>query len=75
MNCVQCSFFFGRELKNILQNTKDVNKNIEVKTDGTENHSKGRQYGKYTVIASFSGDNSITDLMNCLIERKASLKY
>lgn len=36
---------------------------------------KVKQYGKYTVQSTFAGNCSITDIMNCYIERKASLKY
>lgn len=42
----------------------------EKKTQG-----KVKQYGKYTVQSTFAGNCSITDIMNCYIERKASLKY
>ena len=42
----------------------------EKKTQG-----KVKQYGKYTVQSTFAGNCSITDIMNCYIERKASLRY
>lgn len=41
-------------------------KNVQVKV---------KRYGKYTVQSTFAGSCSITDIMNCYIERKASLKY
>lgn len=37
--------------------------------------SKVKEYGKYTVQSTFAGNCSITDIMNCYIERKVSLKY
>lgn len=36
---------------------------------------KAKRYGKYTVQSTFAGSCSITDVMNCYIERKASLRY
>lgn len=36
---------------------------------------KVKRYGKYTVKSTFAGNCSITDVMSCYIERKASLKY
>ena len=36
---------------------------------------KVKRYGKYTVQSTFAGSCSITDVMNCYIERKASLRY
>lgn len=36
---------------------------------------KAKRYGKYTVQSTFAGNCSITDVMNCYIERKASLRY
>lgn len=37
--------------------------------------TKAKRYGKYTVQSTFAGSCSITDVMNCYIERKASLRY
>lgn len=48
----------------------EVSPQPEKKTQG-----KVKQYGKYTVQSTFAGNCSITDIMNCYIERKASLKY
>ena len=71
--------FFHVERKGdeyILQQTKEqaqvaeVSSQQEKKTQG-----KVKQYGKYTVQSTFAGNCSITDIMNCYIERKASLKY
>ena len=62
--------------KYILQQTKEpdqvgeVSPQQEKKTQG-----KVKQYGKYTVQSTFAGNCSITDIMNCYIERKASLRY
>lgn len=59
-----------------MQQTKEqdqvakVGPQQEKKTQG-----KVKQYGKYTVQSTFAGNCSITDIMNCYIERKASLKY
>lgn len=41
-------------------------KNVQVKV---------KRYGKYTVQSTLAVSFSITDIMNCYIERKASLKY
>ena len=50
---------------------------LNIKEIDMKNNSKGntKQYGKYTVQSTFAGNSSITEIMNCYIERKASLKY
>lgn len=59
--------------KNVIDNQTENDK----KDDNTKKHSKGntKQYGKYTVQSTFAGNSSITEIMNCYIECKASLKY
>lgn len=59
-----------------MQQTEVTN---HVETEGLQHEiklqGKGKRYGKYTVQSTFAGSCSITDIMNCYIERKASLKY
>ena len=59
-----------------MQQTEQTN---HVETDSlqheTNSQGKVKWYGKYTVQSTFAGNCSITDIMNCYIERKASLKY
>ena len=59
-----------------MQQTKEQAQVVEVSSQ-PENKTQGkvRQYGKYTVQSTFAGNCSITDIMNCYMERKASLKY
>lgn len=60
----------------ILQQTSEA---TFVETEGLQHEKnvqgKVKRYGKYTVKSTFTGNCSITDVMNCYIERKASLKY
>lgn len=59
-----------------MQQTEVTN---HVETEGLQHEiepqEKGKRYGKYTVQSTFAGNCSITDIMNCYIERKVSLKY
>lgn len=59
-----------------MQQTEVTN---HVETEGLQHEKnvqgKVKRYGKYTVKSTFAGNCSITDVMNCYIERKASLKY
>ena len=59
-----------------MQQTKEQAQVAEA-TPQQEKKSQGKvkQYGKYTVQSTFAGNYSITDIMNCYIERKASFKY
>lgn len=60
--------------KNVIDNQAENDKKND---NDKKNNSKGnvKQYGKYTVQSTFAGNSSITEIMNCYIERKASLKY
>ena len=59
-----------------MQQTKEQAQVAEVSSQQEEKtQGKVKQYGKYTVQSTFAGNCSITDIMNCYIERKASLKY
>lgn len=60
----------------ILQQT-EVKNHAETESlqHETKPQGKVKQYGKYTVQSTFAGNCSITDIMNCYIKRKASLKY
>lgn len=64
------------ELNN-KNNVIDYQAENDKKDVNAKNNSKGnvKQYGKYTVKSTFAGNSSITEIMNCYIERKASLKY
>ena len=59
-----------------MQQTKEQAQVAEV-TPQQEKKTQGKvkQYGKYTVQSTFAGNCSITDIMNCYIECKVSLKY
>lgn len=70
------TFTFGRKGDEyILRQTEQTN-HVEADRLRHETNSKGKvkRYGKYTVQSTFSGKCSITDIMNCYIERKASLQ-
>ena len=59
-----------------MQQTKEQAQDAEGSPQQEEKtQGKVKQYGKYTVQSTFAGNCSITDIMNCYIERKASLKY
>ena len=59
-----------------MQQTKEQAQVVEVGPQPEEKtQGKVKQYGKYTVQSTFAGNCSITDIMNCYIERKASLRY
>lgn len=78
MNDILSCFFHVKRKGDeyILQQTEVTN---QVETEGLQ-HEKNVQgkvkwYGKYTVQSTFAGNCSITDVMNCYIKRRASLKY
>lgn len=52
---------------------------LEDDIDKTEKQSddinSSKKYGKFTVNCVFAGNQSITELMNCYVDRKVSLKY
>lgn len=54
--------------------TKELNV-AECSQHDVKQQGKAKRYGKYTVQSTFAGCCSITDVMNCYIERKASLRY
>lgn len=59
-----------------MQQTKEQAQVVEVSPQKEKKtQGKAEQYGKYTVQSTFAGNCSITDIMNCYIERKASLRY
>lgn len=59
-----------------MQQTNEQAQAVAVSTQQEKKpQGKVKQYGKYTVQSTFAGNCSITDIMNCYIERKASLKY
>ena len=60
-----------------MEKRKDVKQELaeNMKKEKRSLQGQVRQYGKYTVKSTFAGKCSITDVMNCYIERKASLKY
>lgn len=59
-----------------MQQTKEQDQVAEVSPQQEKRtQGKVKQYGKYTVQSTFAGNCSITDIMNCYIEHKASLKY
>lgn len=59
-----------------MQQTKEQDQVAEVSPQQEKKtQGKVKQCGKYTVQSTFAGNCSITDIMNCYIEHKASLKY
>ena len=69
------SFLKGRR-RVYLQETDTKELNVtECSQHDAKQQGKARRYGKYTVQSTFAGSCSITDVMNCYIERKASLRY
>lgn len=59
-----------------MQQTKEQDQVAEVSPQQEKKtQGKVKQYGKYTVQSTFAGNCNITDIMNCYIEHKASLKY
>ena len=59
-----------------MQETDTKERNVtECAQHDAKQQGKAKRYGKYTVESTFAGSCSITDVMNCYIERKASLRY
>ena len=54
--------------------TKELNVTECLQQDAKQ-QGQAKRYGKYTVQSTFAGNCSITVVMNCYIERKASLRY
>ncbi len=57
--------------ENLIKLEDDTDK-ISKQNDGINGNDK---YGKFTVNCVFAGNQSITELMTCYVDRKVSLKY
>ena len=59
-----------------MQETDTKERNVtECSQHDAKQQGKAKRYGKSIVQSTFAGSCSITDVMNCYIERKASLRY